>query len=205
MVVAVPRSRVDARRALRAGVDVAERARFPGATTVREAEAFLRHHYPCKSYPDDVNRILASRLAAGRRLCRCTYNGRGLELVPPLPSYGALPSVSHLAETSQTPLHSCAWGFAGAAATARIPISAGADVDAKLLPPSPLISADAGPSPLSRALYTDPNDIVSPTRVLGQYEVARALIAGGADISMANDDCEAAGGEGFDNKLSSIT
>ena len=199
VVVAVPRWRGDARQALRAGVDVAERARFPGATTVREAEAFLRD--------EDGLRYGLTRLAAGRRLCNCTYSGRGLEFVLPLLSYGALPSVGRLEDPSVTPLHGCAWGFPESTATAKILISAGADVDAKVLNPQFAYSANAGPSPLSRTLWQDPNTGPLWSRlhqILTQYQTARVLIAGGADISMANDDYKTAGGEGFDHDLRSM-
>ena len=105
----------DVRVALREGVDLAERQRFPGALTVREAEATLRvrlrltYESRQKVMTDwgeeetaaNAEEILASRISAGREIrtiCMLSsyydeYEDY-LDLIPQLLQFGAIPDVA---------------------------------------------------------------------------------------------------------------
>ena len=194
-------------RALRAGVDEAERQRFPGATTVREAEAVLRVQLAlthesrqqatagavpgCFRRPGSAEEVLASRIAAGREIqliCSSTNYQEDPDdrpdhygLILPLLSFGAVPD-----SDNPTALHFVACsGHPRSPEITTLLVSAGADVDARcyctedMSGRAPFAWAASGASDAS-------NHTLS--QLVYNYQCAIILLEAGCDVRTANSD-----------------
>ena len=200
LVVAAGRN-VEARTALRKGTDEAERSRFGGiGMTVREAERVLRTRYP--HILDDSD--LASREAAGLALTKkSNVVGDDVEegeeqrihqgMVKALLAYGAEPSVPEDSDFGNTLLHLAPIAD-DPVAFARLLIAAGANIDARCIPPN-----GAGFSPLAWCI-----------RIGGWTErgcaLAIFLIEQGCDVVQAAADyaCQHTGSDGSPRTLIEI-
>ena len=191
LVVAAGRN-VEARTALRKGTDEAERSRFGGiGMTIREAERVLRTRYP--HILDDSD--LASREAAGLALTSANVNivGGLQQFVEALLAYGAEPSVPEDSQFGHTLLHT-AHEADDPIALARLLLAAGANIDARCIPPN-----GAGFSPLAWCI-----------RIGGWTErgcaLAIFLIEQGCDVVQAAADyaCQHTGSDGSPRTLIEI-
>ena len=201
------------RLALRAGVDEYERQRFPGATTIREAEAVLQvklrlthesrqravetHLGPGRN-AENAEEVLASQLSAGREILVICHNTvfdpdapaeEHLDLILPLLNFGGIPDFDDPTDDNVTALHFVAGaGFSRSPEIATLLISAGADVNAR----TSCTKDMSGRAPLAWAVtnFTDefPDSNRWMRQVVYNYQCAIILLDAGADVRTANDD-----------------